>query len=166
VPCRPQWECSAPNGTRARRAISRVDAAANPCSAKSSSAASRMRAGVERGSSRALARTSWRIGRVTKAYAQGANSVNPPCRAPAAVKSQTRTGTSRREPEGAGGVVPQDLPLARLGDRLLVEPRHAPRPRAFGMRVVGVEHDVVVARQLDHAPERHLVATGGDEHVA
>jgi S1-C subfamily serine protease len=53
------------------------------------------------------------------------------------------------DPERARGVVPEDAPLALLGDRLLLEALHPPGPGAVGVRVVGVEDEVLVADELD-----------------
>src|SRR5262249_1485719 len=86
--------------------------------------------------------------------------------ASASASASLGPGSRGVPPESARGVVAEDLSLARLGDGLLLQARHAPRPGAVGMRIVGVEGEVVVAGQRDGSRQGPFVAPAGDEDVA
>src|SRR5207247_103436 len=69
------------------------------------------------------------------------------------------------QPERTSRVVPEDLPPARIGDRLLEHRADTPREGAVGMRIVRVPQEVVVADDVERRLHRRFVAAERDEEI-
>src|SRR5262249_16696445 len=82
------------------------------------------------------------------------------------VRPPESTRRRRGEAECPRRVVAEDFAVAGLGKGLRLESVHAPRPRAVGVRIVGVEGEVVVAGELDGGRQGAFIAAAGDEDVA
>src|SRR5208282_1915046 len=70
------------------------------------------------------------------------------------------------EAEGAGGIVPQDLFLARKWNRLFQERIDTPGESAVGMRIVSIPQEVVVADDIERRFQGRFVTAESDEEVA